>query len=251
MTDDSWRALDEAFSAAITPWTTGGSPIAVLFSGGVDSGLLAWELRDRPGLVLSTIGSRDSADLRIAAEGAAVIRAQWIPTVVDASEVRTAAERLHHHLDDLTRTTRGVLIAFSLAVEHAPPGAILCGQGVDELFLGYAHFRATDAERAAERARADLRQLLDRDWPRAQRIARELGREIYAPYLDPRFIAAALHISNESRRPLPVPKAFFRRWAMQRGLPASIADRPKRALQFGSGIDRLIPREKSVRSKPD
>jgi asparagine synthase (glutamine-hydrolysing) len=249
--DDPWQALDAAFSSAIAPWTAGSSPIALLFSGGVDSGLLAWELRHRPGLVLSTVGTRDSADLRVAAEGAAVIGAEWVPSVVDALEVRNASERLRDHLDDLPRTTRGVLLAFGLCVEHAPTGVVLCGQGADELFLGYAHFRGLDDRGASERSSADLRQLLERDWPRAQRIAEEMGRKVSAPYLDPEFVAAALSVPIELRRPLPVPKAFFRQWAIRRGLPASIADRPKRALQFGSGIDRLIPDADSERSKPN
>src|SRR5271170_2767310 len=234
------RALDDAFSRAIAPWAKGDTPVALLFSGGVDSGLLAWELRDRAGLVLSTVGTRDSPDLRVAEESAVLLGDRWVPAEIEAAEVREAAERIRRDTDDLSRTARSVLVAFSIALAHAPPGPILCGQGADELFLGYAHFAGLDAPSAEARSDSDLRQLLERDWPRSQRVADRLGRSIAAPYLDPGFMAAALAVPVEHRLPRPVPKAFFREWAMRRGLPPTIANRPKRALQYGSGIDRLL-----------
>ncbi len=143
-----------------------------------------------------------------------------------------------------------MLVAFALAVERSPPGPVLCGQGADELFLGYAHFRGLDVVAAAERSEADLKQLLERDWPVSQRIAERLGRSVVAPYLHPEFVRAARAIPIELRRPDPTPKGFFRQWALRRGLPPAIATRPKRALQFGSGIDRLLPRAEEGDSVP-
>ncbi|MGI0156221.1 MAG: asparagine synthase-related protein, partial [Thermoplasmata archaeon] len=69
-----------------------------------------------------------------------------------------------------------------------------------------------------------------------------LGRSIFAPYLDPKFVAVARSIRIELRQPGARPKGFFRDWAETQGVPAAIAQRPKRALQYGSGIDRLLAR---------
>ena len=233
--------FDEVFSSSIRPWKDGSDPLSLLFSGGVDSGLIGWELRDRPNFVLSTVGTPGSPDLDAARTGAVVIGARWAPSELTAADVREVSQRIAREVEGLPRTARSVLVSFALALERTPSHQVLCGQGADELFLGYAHYRGLDAEAAAARSESDLRQLLESDWPASQRIASQLGRAVAAPYLDPEFIAAARSIPIERRMPDPAPKAFFREWATRRGLPPSIAFRPKRALQFGSGVDRLVP----------
>jgi asparagine synthase (glutamine-hydrolysing) len=234
--------LDIALEAALAPWGSTRSPLALLFSGGVDSGLLAWELRRRSGLVLSTVGTSGSADLLRAGESATELGLPWLKSEVTGPEVRAAEDRLRRHLGDLPRTARSVLVAFALAVARAPADTILCGQGADELFLGYAHFRGLAGADADSRSDSDLHQLIERDWPRSQRIAAELGRTVIAPYLSPEFVEAARAVPIELRIDGATPKRFFREWAMHRGLPAGIALRPKRAMQYGSGIDRFISR---------
>ena len=238
--DDVYAGLDQAIIPALTPWANSETPVTLLFSGGVDSGLLGWELRQRKALQLVTIGTAGSPDLRVAREAAALLGLPGLSVEVTVSDLRAVVERIRPHVDELSPTARSVLTAFALALEHAPSRDILCGQGADELFLGYAHFRGLNAEDARSRSASDLRLLLEQDWPRAQAIAREFGHRAVAPYLAPEFVDAALRIPVEARLPQGSPKSFFRGWASHRGLPAPIALRPKRAFQFGSGIDRLI-----------
>lgn len=237
-----YPALDAALDTAIRPWLESAGSLNLLFSGGVDSGLLAWELRARRGITLSTVGTRGSPDLRSGEESAKLLSTPWTPAEVTREEVNRIVGRISEDLTGLAATPRSVLVAFAVALDHAAATSVLCGQGVDELFLGYAHFRGLEPEAASTRATSDLRQVLERDWPRAQRIAERLGRSTFAPYLTTGFVRAALAIPIELRLPQPTVKGFFRRWAVHRGLPEAIAFRPKRALQFGSGIDRLIDR---------
>jgi asparagine synthase (glutamine-hydrolysing) len=241
MLEDRFSALDRVFASAIGRWISADAPITLLFSGGVDSGLLAWELRHRPNVTLLTVGVRGSADLREAEASASIIGSKWVPTVVTAADVVEAAARFRGDTAGLPRTTRSVLVAFGVALDRAPDRIVLCGQGVDELFLGYRHFQGLTASEASSRSENDLRLLLERDWPRSQQISQRLARSVFAPYLDPSFVAEVRAIPIERRLPEPAPKDYFRRWAQHRGLPAAIATRPKRALQFGSGIDRLLP----------
>jgi asparagine synthase (glutamine-hydrolysing) len=239
----TYRALDRAFGSAIEPWRDAHSPVTLLFSGGVDSGLLAWELRTNPALELLTIGSTGAADLHAARASAARLGLRVRAEEVGPLEVRDARRRWAAPLEGVSPVQRSVLVAFALALSRAARGPVLCGQGADELFLGYAHFRGLDPNAAAARSAADLRALLEVDGPRVDRVAAELGQRLVSPFLAPGFVAAAQAIPVERRMPYGIPKALFRRWAVHRGLPAEVANRPKRAMQYGSGIARLLARD--------
>ncbi|MGA8275371.1 MAG: asparagine synthase-related protein [Thermoplasmata archaeon] len=217
-------------------------PRSLLFSGGVDSGLLAWELRRDPDVTLSTVGLEGSEDLAAAEKAALELQLPWVRIALSDEEVLAMARRIDAETRSLSPTARSVEVALALAVHRAPPGLVLCGQGADELFYGYAHFQGLDDEAARHRGEADLHYLLTDAWPRTQRVAATMGREIVAPYLDPGFLSVVEEIPLSDRRASPVPKEAFRSFARRRGLPVSIADRPKKALQYGTGVDRLLRR---------
>lgn len=238
-----YERLDAAFHHALAQWRVSPDALVLLFSGGVDSSLIGWELRSHPQLMLSTVGTKGSADLAAAEEGARRLALPWTPSLVTAEDVQEVAKKVERELGGLPPVRRSVLLAFATAVDRAPPGPLLCGQGADELFLGYAHYRGLGPSAAERRSTEDLDQVISDDWPRTVHIARRLGRAVHAPYLHAEFVAAARSIPVERRLPLPEPKAFFRAWARHRGLPEPLAARPKRALQYGSGIDRIARRE--------
>ena len=245
--DPGFARLDAALEVALGPVRARAEPFGLLYSGGVDSSLLAWELRDRPGLVLHTVGVRGSTDLDAARSGAERIGLPWSGTVVEPAEVRSVVRKAAPDLVDLAGVARTVLASFAVAVQTARAGHLLCGQGADELFLGYAHFRGLSEDAATERAEADLRRLRNDDWPRSVRIAARFGSELIAPFLDPAFVEAARSIPLRERMPGGEAKAFFRAWARHRGLPDELAGRPKRALQYGSGLDRIVRRAEDNR----
>lgn len=217
-------------------------PRSLLFSGGVDSGLLAWELRHDSAVTLFTVGLEGSADLEAAERAALEIHLPWVRGVLTDGEVLAMARQIDPETRCLSPTARSVEVALALAVHRAPPGVVVCGQGADELFYGYAHFRGLDEAETRRRGAADLHYLLSEAWPRAQRVAAGMGREIFAPYLDPAFLSEVEQIPVADRRAGTEPKRVLRSFARRRGLPAFLADRPKKALQYGTGVDRLLRR---------
>ena len=237
-----WPELDAELEAALARISAEDRSVVVLFSGGVDSGLLAWECGRRGQPTLFTVGVDPAPDLRAAAEGAGALGLPWSGRRFEEAELERIVREVSDELAAVGPPRRGIFLALAAAAATAPPGVLLCGQGADELFLGYAHYRPLTRERASERAMSDLRALVDTDWPRTVRLAQRFHREIRAPYLAPGFLRVAGRIPIDERLPGEQPKAAFRRWARHRGLPALLADRPKRALQYGSGFDRWLRR---------
>jgi asparagine synthase (glutamine-hydrolysing) len=229
-----------AFRRAIArlPQEPGG--ITVLFSGGLDSSLLAWELRQRPGTVLWTIGREGSPDLTAARSAATAMGLPWQHAPIAPADVEEALDRFAPELEGAEGPAFDVAVALALALDRTPTALAVAGQGADELFLGYAHFRGLSEGEATHRADLDLRHLTETEWPRTERIAARAGRRLVAPFLDPEVQRAAGSIPIPERMPEGVPKRWLREWAIARGLPREIASRPKRAIQYGSQVQRMI-----------
>jgi asparagine synthetase B (glutamine-hydrolysing) len=138
-----------------------------------------------------------------------------------------------------------VNLALAIGLAHANGPRVVVGQGADELFYGYAHFRGLPSVAARERARIDWEMLVAHEWPRAERMARSIGLELRSPFLDSRVV----ELARESDPPAAdePPKIALRRTAALLGLPALLVDAPKRALQYGSGVHRLARRMDGTR----
>jgi asparagine synthase (glutamine-hydrolysing) len=240
-----------AAAALVGPWTAAvrrsvpaSGRCTLLFSGGLDSSLLALSVSVRTRAVeLVTVGVGDAPDLRAAEGAAGWLDLPWRGYRLARSEVDLARRRWAREIDGLTEPARSVAVALALALERSDSEWVLCGQGADELFCGYAHFAALSDEARASRARADLDRLERDDWPRARRMAGRLGRVLGSPYLDPDFRDRVLALPPESHRdPNGLRKPVLRALALTLGLPEPLARRPKRALQYGSGVRRALGR---------
>ncbi len=238
--DDRFDRLDAALEAALTPFREQSGPIVLLFSGGIDSALLAHALSDTGRLRLWTIGLVGSPEEGVARSAARALGLSWAFGAIDRGSVARAVERWAPAGSGLRGPSRSVAVALALAIQSAPAGPIVTGQGADELFLGYAHFRGIDAEAAADRSRSDLDRLDREDGPWLERIAGELGRSVGAPFTHPAVRAAVERWSIAERMPGLLTKPLLREWARRRGVPEPILGQPKRAIQFGTGVDRLL-----------
>lgn len=245
-------ALAEALLET-TRRTAGDGPVTLLYSGGLDSSVLAWCLRDRDP-TLFTLGSPGAFDVEAARTGSKMLQLRHAEALIALPDVAKVVREWSGEVQELSEPMRSVVVAEILALERAPPGKILLGQGADELFLGYAHYRRLDTAAADLRAAEDLTILRDREWPRVERIAMRLGRTVGAPYLDRDFDALLAQVPVDAHAPSGGPtKPLLREIARALGVPQTLVDRPKKALQYGSGVARLVrlvPRAPGGETRP-
>jgi asparagine synthase (glutamine-hydrolysing) len=218
----------------------GAGSIVVLYSGGIDSSILAHCVRERSPR-LFVVGVPGAHDLHAARTGAGLLGLPLDALEVDRGGVERVLERWAAEIAGLGEPMRSVVVTEILAVEAAPPGLLLIGQGADELFHGYAHFQGLDPAAAERRASADLDRLLRLDWPRLEGVARRLGRSIRAPFLDPE-LRALVQGPDAGLAPGPdgLTKPLLRQAAEVLGVPEPLRTRRKKAMQYGSGVAALL-----------
>jgi len=243
------RILREAVESHLPP----DLPFALMFSGGVDSTLIAHYARcaqpEAPGYFL---GTRDAPDFPFAAsyaertgfdlrlvgfDGAGTDIAALIPDVVAAVETFEPS------------VVREGLCSFLLARRIHADGfrVALGGEGADELFAGYVPLELAFAEGEAAGEFVREQCLVDMHRSNLQRIDRCAMRfqlEVRVPFLDPTVTGYALglgatalvrNVDGRPRGKMPLREIYD---LYPAELPAAIRDRVKLAQHVGTGFDR-------------
>lgn len=214
----------------------------VLYSGGLDSSLVATAFRDRARVDLVTVGLPGSADLRAAEEGARLLDLPWRGRELSVGDLHRILAQDSEVFGTRPSTSRAVLIGLSLGLEAAQTRCVACGQGADELFLGYAHFDGRSDAEAEPLRQTDLRRLVEADWPCSQQLATRRSRRLESPFLEPLFFQQYSTVPVRELRGGHGRKHLLRELARAAGLPTELVDRPKKAFQYGSGIEKALRR---------
>jgi asparagine synthase (glutamine-hydrolysing) len=243
-------ALTEWWAQALRRTADDRQPLSVLYSGGLDSSLVATGLQAFAPLELVTVGARDSADIAAAERGARILQLPWKGRVIDLDDVRRTLHTVAAELNRASPASTPVLLGLALALETASNVRVVCGQGADELFLGYAHFDGLATADAAGLRRMDLDKLLQEDWPLSRSIAGHYGKSLHSPFLEAEFLEHVQMLSIDQLRSGPGRKPLLRQLATDVGLPAELAERRKKAFQYGSGTARLLRRVRQGGDRP-
>ncbi|KAL6738569.1 hypothetical protein Aduo_012104 [Ancylostoma duodenale] len=119
------------------------------------------------------------------------------------------------------------------------------GSGADELFAGYARhrtrFERDGADFIPEECEAELCRLGSRNGGRDARVAAVLGKELRAPFLHDDFVAWANSLPMRLKCDLSLPRGKGEKLILRQVLAELGAphDAPKQAMQFGSGFVKM------------
>ncbi len=217
----------------------------VAFSGGVDSGVVA-AMTDGP---LYVVGFPGSHDREAAREAAAAIDRDLRAVELTHERLREAVPRVVEATGRTNAMDVSIAVPLLLAAERAAEDGhdrLAVGQGADELFGGYAKVAKApeDPRVEADTVRGATREVvqslpdqLARDVP----LLRAAGVEPVAPFLDDRTVRAALHLPGDAlvdddRRKVAL------RGAARSFVSESVAERDKKAVQYGSYVSRELDR---------
>lgn len=217
-----------------------GDRMGVLFSGGLDSSLLAALAKHHSELRLYTVGYPGSHDLDAGRRGAEELGLPWEPILLDDASLRKAVVFLRDRTGVHDPVTISFEVPLYIACAKLREDVLISGQGADELFGGYARYTQMSPTELDESMRADLLRLQSDGYPRETRLAQDLGKKLICPYLDPNVVDMALDFAPCELMGELGNKQPLRRIAL--GLGLSSAKAPKKAAQYGSGVMKAMKR---------
>ena len=231
--------------------TIRGRNCGVLFSGGLDSSLLAKAARDlSSNILLFSSGAASSLDRQQTKQAAELLDFKRIFTDITPKIVWTCLPEVIYAAETCNRMDIEIALPFFICAEKAKEhdvDLLLSGQGPDELFAGSAkHVRLFKKEgplALENQLKHEVSITHEVNISRDERVIAANGINAFFPYLEARFTRTALSLPSEWKIVLdkiPERKVIFRELALRMGLPAELALKPKKATQFSSGSSKML-----------
>lgn len=244
------RSVANALWGAVAKRVHGHERVGVVFSGGVDSALVA-AAAERAGAkpVCFVAGAAGSPDVEAARKAADEMGLDLVVAGLTQHGVHEALPDLLRAVEERNQLHVETALPLHFVVEQARRRGVrvlLTGQGADELFGGYAWYPAVferEGPGAVRRRMDDDRDRLHVEClEREDKVSMAHSVELRVPYLDPAVVQAAARVPVEYQLAPGdrMCKRMHREIAESWGLPHDVAWRPKVAAQHGSGSRRLL-----------
>ncbi|MFI9262062.1 asparagine synthetase B family protein [Streptomyces sioyaensis] len=216
-------------------------PVAVTFSGGIDSAAVLCAARQfHPDVTALTIGFEGSADIEVAERYCAENGIPHIVSYLDRRELVDVIPEIVRGAEffeaiDAMDTCVGYF-AFRLARQHGFKLA-LCGEGSDEVMAGYDLFKTH--EKPAELMRYRVHNLHRTDLQRVDRSSMMNSVETRVPFMD-RYLLEFAYSAPMSLKLREGTDKWLLREAFRGRLPEYLVDRPKIRMPDGSGLKNTL-----------
>ncbi len=251
------RELDRLANKAIDSWFE--KEGFVLYSGGIDSSILAALIAKRAGggnWKLFTLGSSESYDVKISTDTSTkdsrIDSLDQIVHKIDQGEIVRAAKLTQNlvcvtnlsHFEDCTSFSA---IFDAITNSFGKDRPVFSANGPDELFCGYDRFRRIVDKSGLRAAQVEITRALkiaEHLHEQVARIASYFKIRFAEPFFNPEFVDFCVNKipvemkikeGNDLLR-----KQVWRDYGRFLGLPEEVATRRKKAMQYSMGFHRTI-----------
>ncbi len=260
--DDAAKCLQRLLEESIKRRVVGLKEVAVAFSGGLDSSVVAF-LASKFGLKVNLlhVSLENQPETEEAMKAADELD---LPLQVDLfkdSDVEAVLPKVVDLIEEPDPIKASIGVPFYWVAQKAAEAnfkVMLAGQGADELFGGYQRYVAKSCKDGSEAVRKtmydDVVRIHESNLERDLKITGFHNVDLRVPFASFSLVEFALGLPVNlkiERKTDTLRKLVLRKMALNAGMPPSMAQKPKKAVQYSTGINDAIKRiaktnEKSV-----
>ena len=250
--DDAAKTLQSLLEQSIQRRVRGLKEVSVAFSGGLDSSLVAFLINKSGAKVnLFHVSLENQSESEEAIEAAEALNLPLQVDLFKASDVETVLPKVVELIEEPDPVKASIGVPFYWVAEKAAEAGfkvMLAGQGADELFGGYQRYVKEYCSKGVEVSKtmfSDVLALYESNLERDLKITGFFNVELRLPFgaFDIAEYASSLPLDCKFEPKLDtLRKLVLRRVALNAGVPKSIADKPKKAVQYSTGINDAVKR---------
>jgi len=251
--DEAALKLEVFLEESIKRRVRGLEKVAIAFSGGLDSSiisLLANKLGARVTLIHVSMENQPDTEEAIAAADALNLPMQVY--LFKESDVEKTLPKVVGLIEEPNSVKTSIGVSFYWIAEKASEAGfkvVLAGQGADELFGGYQRYVNEYCQDGNEKAQKtmfnDVSNIYESNLERDIKLTSHFDIELRLPFAMFELVDFAMRLPLDCKmeqKPDTLRKLVLRKLALNVGLPKSIADKPKKAVQYSTGINDAVKR---------
>lgn len=224
---------------------------AIAFSGGLDSSLIAFlAKRYVKNLRLIHVSLEDKREIVEAKKAAKILDLPIRIYQFSESDVQKIVSKVLWLIEDPDPIKASIGIAYYwIAKKTSQEGfdVLLAGQGADELFGGYKRYLETylvkDSSTVRYQIFSDISHMHENNLARDMKICNFHGVDLRCPFLSSKLVEFALKLPvnlKMERNFYSLRKLVLRQVGRDLGLPLSLVEKPKKALQYSTGVNTAL-----------
>lgn len=245
------KKTEELIKESIKNRVKSDKKVAVLVSGGVDSSLIAKfaEEYKKDVLFYNISTTKKGVDKEFAEKLQKHLANRIKYVVVNEQDVINSSPTVTKIIETANPIKVSIALPFYFLAKQMQKDkvhVVLVGNGADSLFCGFSRFFFQHSP--TKDSISKLRKLYDTDCYRDDCLFMHFGIEARFPYLDKELVKYVLSLPNNFKIDEKRRKIILRDVA-SKYLPEDLCERPKKAIQYGSGFDRLLTKAQKIMNK--
>jgi asparagine synthase (glutamine-hydrolysing) len=258
--EEAVNKLDKLLHESVETRSKGVFSVSLGFSGGIDSSLVAYYLKKCGVSVdLICIGTKDSSEFKYAELSADFLNLPLRLETFTSEEIELELNNVFYSVEKANPITIGIATPLYFAVKKAMETGnkiFFSGNGSDELFGGYKRHLKEYINNKASLKESLFKDVLSShkiNYERDYKICSDLNMELRLPFADMKIINFGLSLPLNLKIALnkdPPRKYVLRKLAEKIGFPKEISKRPKKAIQYSTGVNKILKKLATLEKKP-
>jgi asparagine synthase (glutamine-hydrolysing) len=225
--------------------------VAIAFSGGVDSSLIAAVAREAAKTEIYTAGVEGASDMEYAEIVAKALDLPLIKCSLNEAEIIEIYKKCYQICPNDFLKVELLVPVYQIARKAHEQGhtVLLFGSGSEELFIGYERYYtyARAGNNLDELLKEEYESLQRREIAWIKKICWTFEIDARFPFYNSKLAEFAFSVPLELRmEEYELKKGILREAAAFLGVPDIAVKRKKKALQYGSGVHKVLLKQRTL-----